>query len=147
TCALPISCTGSMVKSYSAAGVLSFGGGVVSVSASVCAAQPHRARASSRAGNTVCFITVTSYYNIFTVQGTAASRVFFRIVAKAVRMRASWPDAHLQGPKRPQKSPSASLSFAAFDLCRLLATLVRPCHQIDCTGNDGKGWSPKTNPR
>ena len=38
------------------------------------------------------------YYNIFTVQGTAASRVFFRIVAKAVRMRESWPDVHLQGP-------------------------------------------------
>ena len=43
----------------------------------------------------------TSYYNIFTVQGTAASRVFFRIVAKAVRMRESWPDVHLQGPLRP----------------------------------------------
>ena len=40
----------------------------------------------------------TSYYNIFTVQGTAASRVFFRIVAKAVRMRESWPDVFLQGP-------------------------------------------------
>ena len=43
----------------------------------------------------------TSYYNIFTVQGTAASRVFFRIVAKAVRMRESWPDVYLQGPARP----------------------------------------------
>ena len=43
----------------------------------------------------------TSYYNIFTDQGTAASRVFFRIVAKAVRMRESWPDVHLQGPLRP----------------------------------------------
>ena len=43
----------------------------------------------------------TSYYNIFTEKGTAASRVFFRIVAKAVRMRASWPDVHLQGPLRP----------------------------------------------
>ena len=43
----------------------------------------------------------TFYYNIFTDQGTAASRVFFRIVAKAVRMRASWPDVHLQGPLRP----------------------------------------------
>ena len=42
-----------------------------------------------------------AYYNIFTDQGTAASRVFFRIVAKAVRMRASWPDVHLQGPLRP----------------------------------------------
>ena len=39
-----------------------------------------------------------SYYNRFTVQGTAASRVFFRIVAKAVRMRESWPDVCLQGP-------------------------------------------------
>ncbi len=53
-----------------------------------------------------------------TVQGTAASRVFFRIVAKAVRMRRKWPDVILQGPTRPLKSPSASLSFAAFDLCR-----------------------------
>ena len=43
----------------------------------------------------------TSYYNIFTDQGTAASRVFFRIVAKAVRMRESWPDVYLQGPARP----------------------------------------------
>jgi len=25
--------------------------------------------------------SVTSYYNVFTVEGTAASRVFFRIVA------------------------------------------------------------------
>ena len=40
----------------------------------------------------------TSYYNKFTVKDTAASRVFFRIVAKAVRMRESWPDAVLQGP-------------------------------------------------
>jgi len=63
--------------------------------------------------------TITSYYNIFTVEGTAASRVFFRIVAKAVRMRESWPDVHLQGPLRPYESQSASLSFAAFDLCRL----------------------------
>ncbi len=53
-----------------------------------------------------------------TVRGTAASRVFFRIVAKAVRMREYWPDAFLQGPTRPLKSLSASLSFAAFDLCR-----------------------------
>ena len=44
---------------------------------------------------------LTSYYNIFTDQGTAASRVFFRIVAKAVRMRESWPDVYLQGPARP----------------------------------------------
>ena len=43
----------------------------------------------------------TAYYNIFTDQGTVASRVFFRIVAKAVRMRVSWPDVHLQGPLRP----------------------------------------------
>ena len=34
-------------------------------------------------------------------------------------MRESWPDVLLQGPKRPYESPSASLSFAAFDLCRL----------------------------
>ena len=60
----------------------------------------------------------TSYYNRFTVQGTAASRVFFRIVAKAVRMGGHWPDANLQGLTRPNESPSASLSFAAFDLCR-----------------------------
>ena len=46
-------------------------------------------------------MSFTSYYNIFTDQGTAASRVFFRIVAKAVRMRESWPDVHLQGPLRP----------------------------------------------
>lgn len=59
-----------------------------------------------------------SYYNIFTVQGTAASRVFFRIVAKAVRMGRYWPDVVLQGLTRPQKSLSASLSFTAFDLCR-----------------------------
>ena len=26
-------------------------------------------------------IRITSYYNVFTVEGTAASRVFFRIVA------------------------------------------------------------------
>ena len=60
----------------------------------------------------------TSYYNRFTVQGTAASRVFFRIVAKAVRMGGHWPDFRLQGLARPKESPSASLSFAAFDLCR-----------------------------
>ena len=47
------------------------------------------------------FEGATTYYNIFTVQGTAASRVFFRIVAKAVRMRESWPDVYLQGPARP----------------------------------------------
>ena len=69
----------------------------------------------------------TSYYNIFTVEGTAASRVFFRIVAKAVRMRESWPDVHLQGPLRPYESQSASLSFAAFDLCRLSRLVRRNC--------------------
>lgn len=66
------------------------------------------------------------YYNIFTVQGTAASRVFFRIVAKAVRMRESWPDVCLQGLLRPFESPSASLSFAAFDLCRLSRHIGAP---------------------
>lgn len=70
---------------------------------------------------------ITSYYNIFTVEGTAASRVFFRIVAKAVRMRESWPDVHLQGPLRPYESQSASLSFAAFDLCRLSRLVRRNC--------------------
>lgn len=59
-----------------------------------------------------------SYYNRFTVRGTAASRVSFRIVAKAVRMGGHWPDFRLQGLARPKESPSASLSFAAFDLCR-----------------------------
>ena len=59
-----------------------------------------------------------SYYNRFTVRGTAASRVCFRIVAKAVRMGGHWPDFRLQGQARPKESPSASLSFAAFDLCR-----------------------------
>ena len=54
----------------------------------------------------------------FTVRGTAASRVCFRIVAKAVRMGGHWPDFRLQGLARPKESPSASLSFAAFDLCR-----------------------------
>ena len=70
---------------------------------------------------------LSSYYNIFTVEGTAASRVFFRIVAKAVRMRESWPDVHLQGPLRPYESQSASLSFAAFDLCRLSRLVRRNC--------------------
>ena len=59
-----------------------------------------------------------SYYNRFTVRGTAASRVFFRIIAKAVRMGGHWPDVQLQGLTRPIESQSASLSFAAFDLCR-----------------------------
>ncbi len=36
------------------------------------------------------------YYNRFTVRGTAASRVFFRIVVKAVRMGGYWPDVRLQ---------------------------------------------------
>ena len=72
-------------------------------------------------------ISLTFYYNIFTVEGTAASRVFFRIVAKAVRMRESWPDVHLQGPLRPYESQSASLSFAAFDLCRLSRLVRRNC--------------------
>ena len=49
----------------------------------------------------ICIMLITTYYNIFTDQGTVASRVFFRIVAKAVRMRVSWPDVHLQGPLRP----------------------------------------------
>ena len=49
-------------------------------------------------GVTVLHQINVSYYNRFTVQGTAASRVFFRIVAKAVRMRESWPDVCLQGP-------------------------------------------------
>ncbi len=62
--------------------------------------------------------SLSSYYNIFTVKGTAASRVFIRIVAKAVRMGVHWPDVVLQGLTRPYGSPSASLSFAAFDLCR-----------------------------
>ena len=41
-------------------------------------------------------------YNTFTVRGTAASRAFFRIVAKAVRMRRYWPDDPLQGPDRKE---------------------------------------------
>ena len=60
----------------------------------------------------------SSYYNVFTALGTAVSRVFFRIVAKAVRMKRIWSDVFLQGLIRPQRSPSSSLSFAAFDLCR-----------------------------
>lgn len=70
------------------------------------------------ADNSYMELDSISYYNRFTVKGTAASRVFFRIIAKAVRMRVYWPDICLQGPTRPPESPSASLSFAAFDLCR-----------------------------
>ena len=70
------------------------------------------------ADNSYMGLDSISYYNRFTVKGTAASRVFFRIVAKAVRMRAYWPDVFLQGLTRPLKSLSASLSFAVFDLCR-----------------------------
>ena len=68
--------------------------------------------------NTVLTVITGSYYNRFTVRGTVASRVSFRIVAKAVRMGGHWPDFRLQGLARPKESPSASLSFAAFDLCR-----------------------------
>ena len=84
-----------------------------------------------------------SYYNIFTVQGTAASRVFFRIVAKAVRMRESWPDVSLQGLTRPQTSLSASLSFAAFDLCRLSHFLGAPVSSNRLDRQWWNGWSPK----
>ncbi len=85
----------------------------------------------------------SSYYNIFTDQGTAASRVFFRIVAKAVRMRESWPDVNLRGPKRPYESPSASLSFAAFDLCRLGRRMSVPVSSNRLDRQWWNGWSPK----
>ena len=77
-----------------------------------------RAKADWLIGINGTRLFTTLYYNRFTVQGTAASRVFFRIVAKAVRMGRYWPGVHLQGLTRPKESPSASLSFAAFDLCR-----------------------------
>ena len=50
-------------------------------------------------------ILISPYYNKFTVEGTAASRVFFRIVAKAVRMGGHWPDIQPQGQTRPFESP------------------------------------------
>ncbi len=49
-------------------------------------------------------MSVSPYYNIFTVRGTAASRVLFRIVALTVRMGAFWPDVVPQGQYMPRKS-------------------------------------------
>ena len=70
-------------------------------------------------GNPTYLFNPPSHYNIFTDSDTAASRVFFRIVAKVVRMRVFGPDVYPPRTMRPNTNLSASLLFTAFDLCRL----------------------------
>lgn len=71
----------------------------------------------------ICFPLASSYNNV-TEKGTAASRVFFHLVAEAVRMREKSPDPCIHGLTRPLGSPSLD-TFATFDLRRLYYGTLR----------------------
>ena len=71
----------------------------------------------------VCSSTVNMIFLPITIDLRLKARQpamsFFVSLPKLLECGVSWPGVSFLGPLRPYKSPSASLSFAAFDLCRL----------------------------
>ena len=56
-------------------------------------------------------------YNKDTVKGTAASRVFFRLRAEAVRMREEWPDFVSPRANTPARESVSRLSRSQHSIC------------------------------